>query len=318
MPALPTPAFSNPAATLPGEADILANVLADLSDDHAKLVYADWLEDRDDPRGPLLRNFLTAYRAGTKLPDVTSAPEPWRDVIGLTLIDEASEELARHTDTFLRLARPAFRLEMHSVPDEEIPVGASKFGGRPDMPAEVEWPVWEDGEYVAHDFKAQFNLADLSPSPVASELPSSGVLSFFHESSATSQDCVGGWRVFHFCDPSQLIRREPPSSPAPWRQSPPEVITFTEMLTLPQYRNSPFSNELGLKDDEQDLYGDLHSAYFESHLLGHARPIHSDVEEGKDDRLLLQLALGRVLYFTIRADDLRRRQFDRVGFGWER
>ena len=47
---------------LPGEADVLANVLADLSDHDAKLVYADWLEERDDRRGPLLRKFVTAYQ----------------------------------------------------------------------------------------------------------------------------------------------------------------------------------------------------------------------------------------------------------------
>ena len=67
MPAKPTKpksAFSDPAAALPGEADILANVLADLSDHDAKLVYADWLEERDDPRGELLRKFVTAHRAG--------------------------------------------------------------------------------------------------------------------------------------------------------------------------------------------------------------------------------------------------------------
>ena len=130
MPA-PKPAIPNPAATLPGEADILANVVANLADDHAKLVYADWLEDRDDPRGPLLRNFVTAYRAGKKLPAVKSAPQSWRDLVGITLIEQARPALARHTDTFLRLARPASTFEATQEPGANLEVGASKLGGLP-------------------------------------------------------------------------------------------------------------------------------------------------------------------------------------------
>ncbi len=63
------PAFPDPAAPLPGEADLLAKVVADLRDDTAKLVYADWLEERDDPRGPFLRAVVTAARAKKPLPD---------------------------------------------------------------------------------------------------------------------------------------------------------------------------------------------------------------------------------------------------------
>lgn len=44
--------LSDPAAVHPGEAEMLAAVLADLTDDLPKLVYADWLEERGDPRGP--------------------------------------------------------------------------------------------------------------------------------------------------------------------------------------------------------------------------------------------------------------------------
>ena len=44
------PAFPKPAAVLPGEAGVLATVLADLSDHDAKLVYADWLQDRGEER----------------------------------------------------------------------------------------------------------------------------------------------------------------------------------------------------------------------------------------------------------------------------
>ena len=67
------PAIPNPAAVLPGEADILATVIADPSDDTAKLVYADWLEERDDPRGEYLRLLCAVDGWGDPVPDREAA-----------------------------------------------------------------------------------------------------------------------------------------------------------------------------------------------------------------------------------------------------
>src|SRR5215475_9549945 len=115
MPTTPQPAFPKPTAVLPGETDILANVLADLSDHDAKLVYADWLEEHDDKRGPLLRKFVTAHRTGKKLP----APK---------------------TDALLAIVQPALTLDYVKAPEKSLAVGRSKFGGQPDLPASAEWP----------------------------------------------------------------------------------------------------------------------------------------------------------------------------------
>lgn len=320
MAAKAKPALPNPAAVLPGEADILANVIANLADHDAKLVYADWLEERDDPRGPQLREFIHAYRQGKKLPWV-EAPEPWRDLVGITLIDEASEELAPFTDTFLRLARPALRLESQVTPDEELSIGVSKLGGSPDMPTEVEWPewVWEHGEPKPHSFMAQINLVDLGQSVVARDLPHDGVLSFFWEQEdATDSDCVGGWGVFHFRDIPTLVRRKNPSVRTWWSRSDIRSVTFTETLTLPKHNDSPVSAELGLKYEDIGAYECLHPHFMGDYLLGHPRPLHSDVLRNEKNRLLLQLSAGEMLYFTIHEEDLREQRFDRVGFAFQR
>ena len=59
-------------------------------------------------------------------------------------IDEASADL------LAQQAKPAVWLETRKVEDEaEIPIGATKFGGRPDLPAGVAWPVrppWPNAE----------------------------------------------------------------------------------------------------------------------------------------------------------------------------
>jgi uncharacterized protein (TIGR02996 family) len=315
MPAKPKSPFPHPAATLPGEVDILANVLADLSDHDAKLVYADWLEEHDDKRGPLLRKFVTAYRGGKKLPKVTSAPEPWRDLVGITLIEKAQEWSAPHTDTFLRLARPALRFEMIDVPDDDMPIGTGKLGGLPDMPLNVEWPVWERGTLA---FLVQLNLAQLALSPVCRELPSAGTLSFFREETAVDREDVGGWRVLYFREDEQLAQRERPKSLPTWGQRSSGRILFAEVLTLPHHNYSPWGKEIGLENIDEEAYRQLSPEHLEHRLLGHEQPIQNVILNDNAERHLLTVDIGNVLYFTIMEEDLRHHRFDRTGFEFER
>jgi uncharacterized protein (TIGR02996 family) len=335
----PKPAFPQPAATLPGEADILATVVADLSDDTAKLVYADWLEDRDDPRGPLLRKSVVAFRAGKKLPPAGKAAEPWRDLVGLTLMGFLRERawLLERADRFLRLARPALTFRSAKTADAKLRVGASKFGGRPDMPAETEWPTYQ-GEPL--DFLAQFDLAELHTSFVCRELPAAGVLSVFYaadwQREVWTNDDTGGWRVFHFPRAAGLVRRDPPEDAG--TPFPSCRLRFAEISTVPDV-NSLWDSELGFrrgrektKEREEDV-----SAYIdfviarhglEHRLLGYPVPKQGDVIGRKTVRHLLTIAgdwttgwdwcSGGALYFTIAEENLKAGRFDRVRFEMQR
>ena len=69
-----------------------------------------------------------------------------------------------------------------------LPVGASKFGGRPDVPAGFAWPyfttdTYDDGEAKPRPlaFLAQFDCAALAPLDPEGLLPETGLLSFFYE-----------------------------------------------------------------------------------------------------------------------------------------
>jgi uncharacterized protein (TIGR02996 family) len=315
------PTFPAPAAVLPGEAEMLAAVVADPGDETAKLAYADWLEERDDPRGPFLREQLVAVRAGEKLPTPKFAPRPWLDLVGLSLLRKINiADLTEHTDKFLRLARPALTFEPARAADKILPVGTSKFGGGPDMPPDAAWPEFWQGPLA---FLAQFNLADLSASLVCRELPKTGLLSVFCAwDEDEGNDDLGDkqtWRLFYFPDPSKLARRLPPeTSFNPCR------LAFSETLTMPD-RDSPWKRELGLgKDyDIQIAYSEGVSGYGEGHtLLGYPAPIQNDVLGKKTVRHLLTICSdddagwmwgdGGSLYFTITEDDLRKHRFDRV------
>ena len=81
------------------------------------------------------------------------------------------------------------RIDSRFVPAQgKLAVGASKFGGRPDVPADFIWPVFEtdtrEDDQVKERplaFLAQFDCAQLAPLDPEGLLPKEGVLSFVDE-----------------------------------------------------------------------------------------------------------------------------------------
>src|SRR3954463_14838116 len=98
------------AATLPGEYALISAIAADLCDDTAKLVYADWLDERGDPRTAFVRELVVAARQlkeKPKLPDTSALPRAWTNMLGVALFKGILEaHLADVADNVLRLARP--------------------------------------------------------------------------------------------------------------------------------------------------------------------------------------------------------------------
>lgn len=320
MPAAPKSAFSVLAATLPGEADILAHVLADLSDHNAKLVYADWLEERDDARGPFLRKFVTAHRDRKALPALKGAPKAWRDLVGLSLIVESQNSpLVMREAKILALARPAIEFNSVRAAERSIPVGASKLGGGADLPPDAEWPcLWD----IPLAFLGQFNLAELAVSPVARDLPATGLLSVFarYDGDDGNDDFPkGSWRLLYFPDTGKLKRY-----PAPDLIFPSCRVSYSEVLTLPDHE-SPWRTQLGIgpKHLGYECYRDLLMEMSGGdRLLGYPLPIQGDVLRKKGVRHLLTISSaqatgwqwgdGGALYFTLPEADLRAGRFDRV------
>lgn len=67
-------------------------------------------------------------------------------------------------------------------------VGATKFGGRPDVPADFKWAYYNGLGYLDEEpksrplsFIAQFDLAEISKYDTDGLLPKTGLLSFFYE-----------------------------------------------------------------------------------------------------------------------------------------
>jgi uncharacterized protein YwqG len=179
--------------------------------------------------------------------------------VGITLIARLrGTDLADRTDQILALARPAISYKTRKASEKTLAVGASKFGGRPDLPEGAKWPRFE-GRPLS--FLGQFNLADLQGSPVARELPSAGVLSAFCLYLGDGDDDFpdGTWRLFHFPDTSKLVRHELDAGLADQSRFPSCRLEYTETMTLPD-SDSPWQAELEQIGDTEygSTYSDLY------------------------------------------------------------
>ena len=117
------------------------------------------------------------------------------------------------------LGKNSIRLKIEGK--ETYKLGATRFGGQPDVPADFVWPAYEGESYdnVVKDrpltFLAQFNCAELARFDTEHLLPDHGLLSFFYE---TDTQCwgydpkdKGCARVYWFEDISALAAADFPA-----------------------------------------------------------------------------------------------------------
>src|ERR1700730_2356000 len=94
--------------------------------------------------------------------------------------------LDRFEAKILALAKPAIAIEQNTVKEKtEIPIGGSKLGGSPDLPAGFAWPYLYRKPLA---FIAQFNLSEVTHFDTAHILPERGMLYFFCD-----VDELDGW-----------------------------------------------------------------------------------------------------------------------------
>ncbi len=217
------PTVVETAADSPDELAFLATIMANQCDDKAKLAYADWLEEKNDPRGPFLREFVDiAQDPIALLPDGDEFPFPWLQVIGFWHRQKIRSMIAQgcflgqHVDymeyELLSQARPMIHIIDVAAIDADLPPGCSKFGGLPDLVNPGSWPVSPD-EYSnsTYIFCAQLRLSDLRGTLVEREFPGCGLLSFFHLPSGLQE---GDRAVLHQQEASSFHRPDPPYDPA--------------------------------------------------------------------------------------------------------
>jgi uncharacterized protein YwqG len=164
--------------------------------------------------------------------------------------------LEQYSSTLVPLLKPGIGIVTHPADETTIPVGASKFGGSPDLPRHEKWP-----ELYGHslDFIAQINLADVRAYDINHQLTSSGTLFFFHnESRLMAIENVWaksrGTILYYEGDISALERRQAPQH----EYYAACTLSFIQDVNLPEYMDLVSSGIIkGMPDQHRDAYTGL-------------------------------------------------------------
>ncbi len=319
--------FPDPVCKLPDEYGLVAAVLAAPLDDLPKLVYADWLEERNDPRGEFLRAWLAARKAGKPLPKpYKGLSKCWLSVVGYTL-DAWLTKLGHPAwgDAIRATAEPCVVVRSIPLKDgETVDTGKSKMGGLPDRYYEPD-DDWPEGAMGPAAFVAQWNLAELAVSPCCARLPRKGVVSFYIDVASYIEDSgeQGLFGVQFHPDVAELVEEEPYDDLPEDNDLRACRVEFREWLSLPDHRSPALKKLMSeeLREEYAMPYFDRPEPKGSHRILGHAGPIQNDpspagkkawsllTEFGPDDDLRLEACDGGTWYFMTPTADLKKGKF---------
>ncbi|WP_315002377.1 YwqG family protein [uncultured Selenomonas sp.] len=207
---------------------------------------------------------------------------------------EAERERVRREVTafFERTQRREIAISHHPA-QEKLPVGASKFYGTPDLPADFDWPHYKgtDFEGVTKNrplaFLAQINLDEAAPYDRTGLLPKTGVLSFFYETVSMEWGfelkSEGYARVYYFPETEGLVPTQIPKETKEWSVGE-QALTFADAVSL--LSSSAYSRSCG-KEVDWDTYNELRAEFgydaaaLEDNpmkMLGYADEIQGEME----------------------------------------
>jgi uncharacterized protein YwqG len=192
-------------------------------------------------------------------------------------------EKGKHAASIKRHLRNAIEITVGWEHDWEPPIGVSKIGGLPNLPATAEWPRWQGAALL---FLAQFNLADLSPYDIDRALPPSGFLYFFMNDRMVSfrdSTAKGQWRVlYHDAGPEDLPAARRPFDLGAFYS--PFPVSFRNRMDIPTL-DSEYVRPLRLSVPERFQYRELEKARnrrpapeANNKLLGHPDQTETDMQ----------------------------------------
>ena len=100
-------------------------------------------------------------------------------------LEEIREEMSEcglsdYFNALAPLAKNSVQISLDIQDEDDIPLGSSKFGGHPDLPADMEW-FRMDLVDIPMSFIAQINFAEVAPFDLEHKLPERGMLYFFYD-----------------------------------------------------------------------------------------------------------------------------------------
>lgn len=223
----------------------------------------------------------------------------------------AASGLRECADAIISALQPSVLLLRERIGEDDAPIGASRFGGAPDLPAGFEWPSWEivkkkgilRRKLVRRpgglDFLAQLNLAEVPAEATPDGFPSTGLLYVFYDTEEQPWDLEpndqAGARICFVEDLTNLQRTPAPASRAnafkPCRITPAATWSLPEEeVPLP-----PGIDEADLDEPLEEyqeevcpkVNGDPGSVLHR--MFGFGQWIQNDATHGREERLFLQI-----------------------------
>ncbi|HDX9589115.1 TPA: DUF1963 domain-containing protein [Bacillus pseudomycoides] len=217
------------------------------------------------------------------------------------------------------------------VPTQEelLPIGCSKMGGSPDLPAELAYPTYKGRPL---HFVAQFHLAEIQAVGIKNDLPEKGMLYFFYFADDEQEDFYEvygnlnvkeGWRVLYYEGSIEELQKNNQMK----RQYPQCRITFEKVQKLPEL----FIENEDDSDRFLQLLEELIPDHYDNHqILGIPFSVQTEVfEEAQEymnvhhsemtllfqvdsDEQHLNMMWGDMgmLYFCIANEDIKQRRFE--------
>lgn len=202
----------------------------------------------------------------------------------------AGYDLDEYADGIIPLMRKSIRMELNPQDDEKIAVGASKMGGMPDLPQDMEWPCHADTN-APLSFIAQINFAETHPFDSDGRLPERGMLYFFYDCSIEDgmpwgfdpKDAAGKAVIYFDGDMEGLSRVDAPDelSEADYDGIfAGAALSFSESIDLPD-PDSVQGDKLDLPEEAMETYWEALDDQAEEQpnkLLGHSDNIQGAME----------------------------------------
>lgn len=183
------------------------------------------------------------------------------------------------------VVKDAIHIELNSAHEEEIPLGASKMGGLPDLPDGVEWFRHKLTNNPL-SFVCQINFAETMPYDQAHKLPDHGILYFFYDASMDMpwgfDPNDGDGRVLYYYegDLSNLKQASAPDDlEEPGSIFTPAKMKFESSIDFPDLESS-VGEKLPLKEGDVNKYYEMLDGISEpgNKLLGHSNNIQGGME----------------------------------------
>ena len=269
------------------------------------------------------------------------------------LLEETSEEdteefglddkkVIHYTELLKSFSRDAIQISLAQDDNAPLPTGCSKYGGRPDVPADFQWP--HDNSGYPLSLLLQIDCADLAPLDREGLLPTSGHLYFFYELSEMRRDGKkNSVRViYNDLFSSQLHPLDYPVNLDKEHQLRECRLQFSQITSLPDIEeighltHKPFKTIDNLEFEEASAQ--LLEEYWTGsegigNMLGYAFLIQKPIVKDLSNHVLLleldsseywqedvkthhnlQFGNDGIIYFYIKREDLLARRFDNIKF----